>query len=221
MGTINASWQDIEILVDNITKNLKSIDEYNGALDSQLRMLGATFRDEGITVIQNHIARTKKQIEEAIPDFKVMLGNLLAYARKLKQSEDAIRLSAVVGAAVVAVAGTVSVIPPKNMNAVSADINTVSAVYTDAGIDAPPATNNQILQNVEQNLPGGYRISNRDEVLSPLSVEEPDKWQVVADLAKAIVDMTEKVMEAKKKKKDALDNKPPRESEYGDSPDPP
>ncbi|GHU46574.1 hypothetical protein FACS1894200_00400 [Spirochaetia bacterium] len=87
MGTVAASWQDIEILVDNISKNLKSIGEYNSTLDGQLKTLGATFRDEGITVIQSHITKTNKQIEEAVPDFKVMLEKLLKIAIFLKQAE--------------------------------------------------------------------------------------------------------------------------------------
>jgi hypothetical protein len=88
---VAASWRDILVLVDNIKSNLKKIQLYNGTLAVQLKTLESTFRDEGIDIIRNHIAKTKSQIEETVPEFKIVLEKLIAYAYLLKQSEENIR----------------------------------------------------------------------------------------------------------------------------------
>jgi len=85
---IAASWRDILILVDNIKNNLKNIETSNNRLDEQLNKLSTTFRDEGIDIIRGHIAKTKKQIEDAVPSFNTALQNMVAYACLLKQAEE-------------------------------------------------------------------------------------------------------------------------------------
>ena len=86
---VAASWRDMIQLVDGIRGNLRSITDYNSDLESQLRVLGNTFRDDDIGVIQNHVATTKSQIETTIPEFEVVLKKMLEYAQEIKLAETA------------------------------------------------------------------------------------------------------------------------------------
>jgi hypothetical protein len=84
---VAASWKDILILVDKLEGNLKKVSLYNGTLAVQLKIAEKSFKDEGIEIIQNHISKTKSQIEDAVPEFRAVLKNLTEYARLLKLAE--------------------------------------------------------------------------------------------------------------------------------------
>jgi hypothetical protein len=86
---VAASWNDILVLVQNIRQDMKSIENDNDHLESLLKSLRSSFRDEGFNIISAHVASTKKQIDEAAPAFNTALKNMTAYAVKLKQAEDA------------------------------------------------------------------------------------------------------------------------------------
>ena len=87
---VAASWKDILLLIENIKNNLKNLENNNNIMEEQLYRLGITFKDEGIEIIRNHIANTKKQIEDTISSFDTVLKNMVTYAFLLKKAEDSI-----------------------------------------------------------------------------------------------------------------------------------
>jgi hypothetical protein len=87
---VTVSWRDMVQLVDSIRSNLRHITEYNSTLEEQLRVLGTSFLDEDIAIIQNHVTTTKRQIENAVPEFEVVLRKMLEYAQETKLAEAAI-----------------------------------------------------------------------------------------------------------------------------------
>jgi len=86
---VAVSWRDMVQLVDGIRNNLRHITEYNTALEQQLRTLGASFLDDDVVIIQNHVTTTKRQIENAVPEFEVVLKKMLEYAQEAKLAESA------------------------------------------------------------------------------------------------------------------------------------
>ena len=88
--SVTVSWKDMIQLVDSLRSNLKQITEHNSTLEQQLRTLGSSFQDEGIVIIQNHITTTRRQIDNAVPDFEVVLKKMLEYAHEIKLAETAI-----------------------------------------------------------------------------------------------------------------------------------
>jgi hypothetical protein len=92
---VAASWNEILVLVRDIKEDMKSIENDNAELDSLLRTLGASFRSEGFNIIKDHIASTKKQIDDAAPAFNHTLKSMTAYAIRLKQFEDTMTRSTI------------------------------------------------------------------------------------------------------------------------------
>jgi len=86
---VAASWKSILLLVGGIKTNLADIKNQNDTLEEQLNKLGTTFQDEGVEIIRAHISRTKRQIEDAIPEFQTILTKMTEYAYLLKKAEDA------------------------------------------------------------------------------------------------------------------------------------
>jgi hypothetical protein len=87
---VTVSWRDMVQLVDGIKTNLRQVTEYNSTLEQQLKALGTSFRDEDIVIIENHVTTTKRQIENTVPEFEVVLKKMLEYAQEAKQAESAI-----------------------------------------------------------------------------------------------------------------------------------
>ena len=86
---VAVSWRDMIQLVDSIRNNLRHITEYNTTLEQQLRVLGTSFLDDDIAIIQNHITTTKRQIENTVPEFETVLKKMLEYAQEAKLAESA------------------------------------------------------------------------------------------------------------------------------------
>ena len=87
--SVTVSWKDMIQLVDSIRGNLRQITDDNDSIEQQLRVLGSSFRDEDIGIIQNHVTTTKRQIESTIPEFEVVLKKMLEYAQEIKLAESA------------------------------------------------------------------------------------------------------------------------------------
>jgi hypothetical protein len=87
---VATSWRDILVLVESIKNDLKNIENHNNTLEEQLNKLGTTFRDEGIEIIRNHISKTRKQIEDTVPEFETVLKKMLEYAQLTRLAESAI-----------------------------------------------------------------------------------------------------------------------------------
>jgi len=87
---VASSWKDIDILYNSTKNNIRTIAEHNTTLEQQLNSLGTSFKDEGINIIQDHINKTKKQIEDTVPEFEIVLKKIFEYARLLESSESAI-----------------------------------------------------------------------------------------------------------------------------------
>ncbi|MCL2720824.1 MAG: hypothetical protein FWD47_05745 [Treponema sp.] len=77
-------------LVTMIQNNLKQIENCNTELKENLLNLRTSFQDEGFVIIQNHIAKTRQQIDESVPHFSTVLNKMLEYAEELKISGKAI-----------------------------------------------------------------------------------------------------------------------------------
>jgi DNA polymerase III epsilon subunit-like protein len=88
---VEASYNGIRQLVSDINKGLKDMNAHNETLNSQLGTLGNTFQDEGIEIIRGHVVDTRRKINEAVPDFEIVLRKLLEYAALLQGSENAIK----------------------------------------------------------------------------------------------------------------------------------
>ena len=86
---VTVSWRDMIQLVDSVKGNLRHITENNAALEQQLRALGASFLDDDVVIIQNHVTTTKRQIENAVPEFEIVLKKMLEYAQEAKLAESA------------------------------------------------------------------------------------------------------------------------------------
>ena len=87
---VAASWKDILVLVDRIKRDRKRMVFCRATMELRLKTLEASFKDDGIEIIRNHIANSKKQMEDAIPSFDTVLKNMVAYAYWLKKAEDSI-----------------------------------------------------------------------------------------------------------------------------------
>jgi uncharacterized protein YukE len=89
--SVSAAIQALLDLATNINDNVKQSNTLTETLDSQLKTLGSSFQDEGFTIIQNHIATTRKKIEEAQPALRDIIKKLHENAILLKKSENFIR----------------------------------------------------------------------------------------------------------------------------------
>ena len=87
--SVAVSWRDMIQLVDGIRNDLRQVTDFNGTLEQQLRALGTSFKDDDIAIIQNHVTTTKRQIEDAVPEFEVVLKKMLEYAQETKMAESA------------------------------------------------------------------------------------------------------------------------------------
>lgn len=84
---IEASVKSIIELTKEISGYLKKISSLNHNLSTQLKTLGSTFQDEGYAVIQGYVASSQSKVNDAVPDFKVVMEKLIEYARLLRESE--------------------------------------------------------------------------------------------------------------------------------------
>ncbi len=87
---INASSKAIIDLYNDIKTCILKINTLNEDLSAQLKALGNTFQDDGYSVIQCYVSSSQKKVDEALPDLRVVMMNLVEYARLLKESENRI-----------------------------------------------------------------------------------------------------------------------------------
>jgi chemotaxis regulatin CheY-phosphate phosphatase CheZ len=88
---IDTSYNGIRQLVGDINRDLKDMNAHNETLNGQLNTLGNTFQDDGIEIIRGHVVDTRRKINEAVPDFEIVLHKLLEYAALVEESERAIK----------------------------------------------------------------------------------------------------------------------------------
>jgi hypothetical protein len=89
--TVEADWETIQNLAEEIKKSVKKLIKLNDDLLGDLKKLGMTFRDEGFSTVEGCTKKSKKKISEVLPDLETVIVYLLDYARILKEAKDAIK----------------------------------------------------------------------------------------------------------------------------------
>jgi len=87
---VNAFSGAILKLAKNTIELLRKIENCNINLSAKMDNLSNSFADEGIDIIRKHVNKTKSQITEVEPEFKIFLGKLMEYAKYLEKSQKVI-----------------------------------------------------------------------------------------------------------------------------------
>lgn len=90
-GSFDTSPSRIKELNTDLAVGIKEIMDLCDDLSSQLNALSGTFQDEGYSVVQSYISKTQKQVYDALPDLKVVIGKLTELAELLQQSRASIQ----------------------------------------------------------------------------------------------------------------------------------
>lgn len=87
---VESSPKAILELAKDIVQGMKTIQSLNNGMESQLKSLGTTFRDEGFGEVTLYVAKSKSGIENAMPDLQTTITKLTEYAEQLRLAQSAL-----------------------------------------------------------------------------------------------------------------------------------